>query len=821
MSSGHDDADLRSRVARLSTEQKIRLLTGADFWALYPEPDAGLRRVVLSDGPAGVRGETWDERDTSANVPSPTALAATWDCDRVEAIGRLLAAEARRKGVDVLLAPTVNLHRTPYGGRHFECFSEDPLLTARIGVAYVRGLQNQGVGATVKHFVGNDSETERMSVDVRIDERTLRELYLAPFEAIVREAGAWAVMAAYNGVNGSTMTESPLLRAILHDEWGYDGLVMSDWTATRATEAAARAALDLAMPGPAERFGPWGDALLAAVSAGQVDETLIDDKVLRILRLAARVAGLDGASPRAPAPVDVPRHLRATAAASFVLARNERSLLPLDRSGLGRVALIGPNAEIARTLGGGSATVYPPYTVSPLDGLRAAGLDVAFAPGTLGHLRTAPALAPWLLRPDGAGTGADIRFFSPSGEVIGSEQRDGAMFRWMNGFAAISAPEQIDRLEISCVIRATEPGPYQLGVTGIGRFRLLADEAVVFDETLTVREGADVGETLMAPPVRLAPLDLAAGQSVTVRLEHDVHTSPMAAFGTFFQLLLEAPHGTDDEEMEAAVALAASSDVAVVVVGTTAEVESEGFDRTSLALPGRQDELVRKVAAANPRTVVVVNSGAPVLLPWAGEVAAVLLTWFGGQEFGNALADVLLGEAEPGGRLPTTWPASEEGLPSAQPEDGILNYTEGLFIGYRAFDRDRREPLFPFGHGSGYTTWSYESVTVDCDLGRPSGGAGVAVCVEVRNTGSRPGREVVQVYASRPDSAVERPVKWLAGFAVVDADPGETVTVGILLPERAFQHWADGGWTLEAGTFTLAAGSSSASLPLTATVTLK
>ena len=303
----HDEADLRSRVARLSLEQKVRLLTGADFWALYPEPAAGLGRVVTSDGPAGVRGETWDERDTSANVPSPTALAATWNCDRVAAIGRLLAAEARRKGVDVLLAPTVNLHRTPYGGRHFECFSEDPLLTARIGVAYVRGLQSQGVGATVKHFICNDSETERMSVDVRIDERTLRELYLAPFEAIVREAGAWAVMASYNRVNGPTMTESPLLHAILHDEWGYDGLVMSDWTATRATEPAARAALDLAMPGPAERFGPWGGALLAAVRAGQVDEVLLDDKVLRILRLAARVGGLDGAVPVTPAPVDIPR----------------------------------------------------------------------------------------------------------------------------------------------------------------------------------------------------------------------------------------------------------------------------------------------------------------------------------------------------------------------------------------------------------------------------------------------------------------------------------------------------------------------------------
>ena len=840
-----DEADLRSRVARLSVEQKVRLLTGADFWALYPEPDVGLRRVVLSDGPAGVRGETWDERDTSANVPSPTALAATWDCERVEAIGRLLAHEARRKGVDVLLAPTVNLHRTPFGGRHFECFSEDPLLTARIGVAYVRGLQNSGVGATVKHFVANDSETERMTVDVRVDERTLRELYLAPFEAIVREAGAWSVMAAYNGVNGVTMTESPLLRDILHDEWGYDGLVMSDWTAARSTEPAAQAALDLAMPGPASRFGPWGDALLEAVQAGRVDEALIDDKVLRILRLAARVGGLaeaeaphepsaphEASAPHehpaphehrsaSPAPVDIPGELRATAAASFVLARNERSLLPLSRSGLGRVAVIGPNAEVARTLGGGSATVFPPYTVSPLEGLRAAGLDVAFAPGTLGHLRTSAARAPWLLRPDGSGSGAEVRFFSPSGELAGSEQRDGAVFRWMNGFGSAGAPEEVARLEISCAIKATEAGAYQFGVSGLGQFRLLVDGAEVFDDTLSMREDADIAETLMAPPQRLAPVDLAAGQVVTVRLEHDVHSSPMAAFGTFLEFDLEVPHGTDDEEIAAAVEAAAGSEVAVVVVGTTAQVESEGFDRTSLALPGRQDELVRRVAAANPRTVVVVNSGAPVLLPWADDVAAVLLTWFGGQEFGHALADVLLGDAEPGGRLPTTWPVSQDGLPSTRPADGVLSYTEGLFIGYRGYDRDGREPLFPFGHGHGYTTWSYESITVDCEVPKPPGAPGVAVCVEVRNTGSRSGREVVQIYASRPDSAIERPAKWLAGFAVVDADPGETVNVGILIPERVLAHWSDGGWTLEAGTFTLSAGSSSASLPLTASVILK
>ncbi|HYB46688.1 MAG TPA: glycoside hydrolase family 3 C-terminal domain-containing protein [Streptosporangiaceae bacterium] len=820
------EEELRRRVSRLSLEQKVRLLTGADFWGLHAEPEAGLRRVVLSDGPAGVRGESWDERDSSANMPSGTALAATWDPGRVEAAGGLLAREARRKGVDVVLAPTVNLHRTPYAGRCFECFSEDPLLTARIGAAYVRGLQRCGVGATVKHFVANDSETQRMTVDVHVDDRALRELYLAPFEAIVREAGPWAVMASYNGVNGSPMTQSPLLRDVLHGEWGYDGLVMSDWTAARSTEAAARADLDLAMPGPASRYGPWGDALVEAVTKGKVDEALIDDKVVRILRLAARVGALEGgpAAPELPADrpdsVAVATELRAAAAAGFVLARND-GILPLSRSGpsgppapsrVTQVAVIGPNAEVARTLGGGSATVFPPYTVSPLDGLRAAGLHVAHAPGVSSLQRAPQARAPWLLRPDRSGPGAELRFFTDAGELAGSELRDGGTFIWLGGFAPAGVTEPVARLEISCVIRATVAGTYRLGVSGLGRYRLAVDGAEVFDATLIVPEGADPGEVLMAPPQQLAPLQLAAGQSVTAVLTHDVHSSPFAGFGTLVQLILEPPHGTDDEEIAAAASLAAASDVAVVVVGTTAEVESEGFDRRSLSLPGRQDDLVRRVIAANPRTVVVVNSGAPVLLPWAQDAAAVLLCWFCGQEFGNALAEVLLGDVEPGGRLPMTWPVSEDGLPSTQPADGVLDYREGLFIGYRAFDRDGREPLFPFGHGTGYTSWSYDSMTVSDSPAQARGG--VAVCVQVRNTGRRPGREVVQVYASRPGSAVERPAKWLAGFAAVNADPGETVEVGILLPERVFRHWSDAGWVIEPGAFTLSAGPSSASLPL-------
>ena len=355
----------RERLAALSLEQKVRLLTGADFWTLYAEPAAGLRALVTSDGPAGVRGVRWDEREPSANVPSPSALAATWDEGRIERLGRLLASECRRKGVDVLLAPTVNLHRTPYGGRHFECLSEDPLLTARIGAAYVRGLQAEGVGATVKHFVANDSETERFTLDARVDERALHELYLAPFEAIVADARPWAVMAAYNGVNGATMTESPILRDVLKDEWDFDGVVMSDWYAGRSTEAAGSGGLDLVMPGPT---GPWGDALVQAVRDGRVSEATVDDKVLRVLVLAARVGALEGVKAAGPparpwSQAEIAGELRAAAAAAFVLTRNEGALLPLVRTDPRRVAIVGPNAVAARTLGGGSATVFPPNTV--------------------------------------------------------------------------------------------------------------------------------------------------------------------------------------------------------------------------------------------------------------------------------------------------------------------------------------------------------------------------------------------------------------------------------------------------------------------------
>ena len=411
-------------------------------------------------------------------------------------------------------------------------------------------------------------------------------------------------------------------------------------------------------------------------------------------------------------------------------------------------------------------------------------------------------------RPDGA-PGAEVRFLAADGRVTATELRDGASFNWWRPGAG-SAVEPFARVEVHAVVVAIDAGEYAIAASGIGRYALAVGGETVLDTRLELPPGTDVVVGLMVPPQAVHTLVLAAGEAVEVVLTHELDPpgADGGGIGVSFQLNLLPPHGTDDEEIARAVELAADADAVVVVVGTTEEVESEGFDRASLALPGRQDELVARVAAAHPSTVVVVNAGAPVLTPWADEVAAVLLAWFPGQEFGHALADVLLGDVEPGGRLPTTWPAVEDGLPSPHPVDGVLVYAEGLRVGYRA-GRDRPAPRFPFGHGLGYTTWSWEAMSVPAAV---RAGEPVSVSATVRNTGQRPGREVVQVYAARPGSAVARPERWLAGFAAVTAAPGEAVTATVVLAPRAFAHWdsATRAWAWEPGRFTLSAGPSCA-----------
>jgi beta-glucosidase len=805
------EALLVELCARLTLTQKVRLLTGQDFWSLPAEPDIGLRSLVVSDGPAGVRGTTWSELSPSASLPSPTALAASWDERLVGRVAGVLAGEARRKGVDVVLAPTVNLHRSPLGGRHFEAFSEDPLLSGRIGTAYVRGLQANGVGATAKHYVANESETERFTVDIQVDERTLRELYLAPFEHMVTEGGAWLVMAAYNSVNGTTMTEHPLLTRPLRDEWGFDGVVVSDWTAARSTEAAASAALDLVMPGPT---GPWGFALVTAVREGRVDESAVDEKVIRLLRLAARVGALDGTEPGPVAESDLPGTLREAAAAGTVLLRNRDGLLPLDPTALRSVALIGQLAVDARIQGGGSASVVPAHTVSPLAGLRAALADRVDVRHEVG-VRLADGLPPVpmeLVTDERGEHGLDVRWLADDGSVLLHERRRSGHLIWLG-----DVPFDAAEVRISAHFRADADGEWEFGFAGVGRFDIHLGGETVLAETLAPHDGGP-GADLMGTPEAVATRRLADGDEFDLMLRHAVDPGSVVAAVT---LGVRRPGPSADVALAAAVDVAAASDVAVVVVGTTERVESEGYDRRSLALPDGQDELVRAVVAANPRTVVVVNSGGPVLMPWRDDVGALLLTWFGGQELGTALASVLLGAEEPGGRLPTTWPSEEADVPvlSTTPVDGALPYAEGVHIGYRAWLRSDVAPAFPFGHGLGYTTWDHltlsgpSSATVDTP---------VTFSVRLRNSGDRAGKEVVQLYASRPDSEIDRPVRWLIGFAVVTADPGAEVTATITVAPRAWQHWSTGdhAWCTEAGGFTVSAGRSVVDLPLTTTVTV-
>ena len=781
-----DESDVDLLVGKVDVARKVRLLTGATVWRTHDEPDVGLRSIVVSDGPIGVRGQGWDERSTSLALPSPTALAATWDVDLVRRLGVLLAAEARRKGVDVLLAPTLNLHRSPLAGRHFECYSEDPLLTARIGAAYVTGVQSGGVAATAKHYVANDSETERMTLDTEVDERTLREVYLVPFEAAV-EAGVWVVMSAYNGVNGTTMSESPLLDEPLKGEWGFDGLVVSDWGAVRSTAASANAAQDLAMPGP---DSPWND-LAAAVGNGEVPESTLDLKVARLLRLAARVGALNGATPVRPevtAPHDL---LREAVAASTVLLRNDGAL-PLS-PGV-KVAVLGPNAATARIQGGGSAGVYPESVVSFLDGLAEVA-EVVHTAGVRLQDRPAPLTAANARHPHHGEPGVLVRVLDAGGAELTAEHR------FLGRVLEVPLVEGAHTIEVHGRLTVDTTGDWRLSVAGFGRLTLDVDGERLLDEDVPL-DTDDPAVIHLTPPSRHVTAHLDAGTTVDLVTRRELREDT----GTATVLAADPPRRGDGDELALAVELARTSDVAVVVVGTTDEIESEGFDRTSLALPGRQDELVRAVRAVNDRTVVVVNSGGPVELPWRDEVAAVLLTWFPGQEAGHGLADVLFGVREPGGRLPTTWAADQRDLPvsNVTPEHGVLRYDEGLHIGYRGWHRSGARPAYWFGHGLGYTTWTYEEATVT-----PSG-----VRVRVRNTGERAGREVVQVYVTRPDSAVERPERWLAGWAVADAGPGQAVEVEVEVPERAYRHWTPDGWSVEPGAFALLVGRSAGDTPL-------
>lgn len=813
----HPDYDtlVSEALAKLDLDTKCSLLAGADMWRLPAIPEIGLDSITMSDGPIGVRGRHWSTTTPSIALPSSTALAATWDPQLVHRLGHLLAQEARQKGVHVLLAPTINLHRSPLGGRHFENFSEDPHLTGEIGAAFVAGVQDGGVATTMKHFVANDAETDRLTVDNLISQRALREMYLQPFEMITHQAHPWGAMAAYNSVNGTSSSENHHLQnGLLRDEFGFDGFIVSDWGAARSTIGALTGGLDVAMPGPRTVFGP---ALAAAIRDGQGSEADIDAAVSRVLRLAARTGALKNALPavssgQAP-EVDNPVTLaRDAARRSMVLVSNRpaegerRNLLPLRPYGLESLAVSGLAAHDARILGGGSATVFPETVISPLQGLRNA----------LGHDRVSYHL--------GADPNEEILPARNSFELHGyvveangtarkAEPLEAGAVHWVGETPTGIGLTGTDSARISGTFTATETGAHTFGTRGAGWFRLTVDDQVLFEGD-HFPDTTDPLEMFTGLPTEKGSVHLTQGQEVYVALEHrPIEEAAEFLPSMIFALMHRGPDHNADQLIAEAADAASKAGAAVVVVATTERVESEGFDRSNLALPGRQDDLVRAVAKANPRTIVVVNTGSPVEMPWRNDVSAVLLSWFPGQEAGNALADILFGAEEPGGRLPTTWPGTLADAPvtNTTPQGGQLPYDEGILIGYRAWKEPGQvEPAYWFGHGLGYTTWKYQSIRFH---------DGKAT-VRLTNSGDRNGQEIVQVYlhpTARTRSGVPGGMERLrlAGFAAVHAEPTETVEVEIDIPDRAWQVFDDSpasGWRTAPGSWVVSAGHSAGDL---------
>jgi beta-glucosidase len=786
---------LEGLLAELTLDEKAALVAGIDLWHTTGAPRAGIPPLKVTDGPSGARGEKWTGR-SAACFPCGTALGATWDPALVRDVGARIGNEAKRRRAHVLLAPTVNIHRHPLAGRNFECYSEDPFLSARMAVAYISGVQSQGVGCSVKHFVANDSEFERQTISSEVDERTLREVSIAPFDAAVREAGAWSVMTAYNRLHGTYCSEHHwLVTELLKNEWAFDGLVMSDWFGTHSTAPAANAGLDLEMPGPPQWFGT---RLADAVRAGDVDEKALDDKVLRMLLLLERAGAFDDTEPTEEISVDDPEDravARRAAADSFVLLKNDDALLPFDAAALGLLAVIGPNAGVAIIQGGGSARVSPHEAVTPLAGLRARFPDVTVAHerGCVSHKRTPPVDERVL---DGK---LQVSYYAGrerEGEPVLVEESSLAYFTYMGPVAAEVPDEFSVRVRGTLVV--PEDGEWTLTLVQAGRARLFLDGQLLVDNwNPKGRSDAFFG---FGSAEVAASVSLVAGEAR--ELEAEFIPAAPALGGLAIGCLPPSP----PDLMERAVALAARADAVLLVVGTDGDWESEGNDRQTMALPPPQDELVRAVAAANTRTVVVLNAGSPLDQPWIDDVPAVLQCWFAGQEWGNALADVVSGEVAPSGKLPTTFPKRLEDTPAFTNypgERGKVRYGEGVFVGYRWYDMRDIEPRFCFGHGLSYTSF---------DLGEPVwDDATATVRVSVTNGGSRRGAEVVQCYVRDVEASVARPVHELKAFAKVWLDPGESRSVDLVLDERAFAFWDVDlhDWRIEPGEFELRIGTSS------------
>ncbi|KAH9226915.1 glycoside hydrolase family 3 protein [Colletotrichum gloeosporioides 23] len=849
-------------IHSLTLEEKCTLLSGKNMWETAEIPRLGIRSLKTSDGPAGVRGSRWTDGTHTTYIPCGISLAATFDPDLIQRVGKILGAEAKTKGAHVLLAPTMNISRSPFGGRNFENFGEDPYLTGVMASSYIEGVQSEGVGACMKHYVANDMETRRFNMDEQIDERALREIYLKPFEMALK-ADPWTAMTAYPKINGEHADTSRfLVYDVLRQEWGYDGLVMSDWGGLNSTVDSIRATTDLEMPGPPLRYGK---ALLKAVESGAVsEEEHINPSVERLLRLLARAQLLDSPQQNGTngihegiegneAESDTPESrqtAREAASQGIVLLKNT-GILPLKPSKLRSLAIIGPNAKTPTTGGTGSAIVNPYYITTPFDSIGGAAksanpdIQIIHHRGVFTHLQP-PLIGDCLTNPTTGAPGFRVDFYSGntfSGNIISSSDWHNSLVYFMSdGDVPPSLRGTIYTYKAPGLLYPSATGTYDFTLSNTGKAKLFIDDELLIDNSDWTQIS---GNFMNCGSVEVfASRELEAGKTYRLRVDNVVVPPPTRPHdNTLFHKISGVSVGmlfrhNEEQMFRDAVTAAEGADAVVLVVGHNNDTEREGSDRTSLSLPRRTDELVAAVAAVNPNVVVVTQSACAVAMPWIDGPAAIVHAWYQGQECGNTIADVIFGRVNPSGKLPLTFPKRIEDHGShkwfpGDAENDYAEYGEGVLVGYRWFDEQGTEPLWPFGFGLTYTKFQITDVTVRGSVSA-DGKHSAAITATVENIGDVSGSEVLQVYVSASPTTKDlgRPSaqKSLAGFQNVLLCPGESKSLAINLDDKAFA-WFDvegkggpgfgGKWRVDRGIYKCFVGVSSRAIVAEVEVTVE
>ncbi|KAL3457559.1 glycoside hydrolase superfamily [Aspergillus heterothallicus] len=811
--------DWVSLIEEMTLQEKCSLLAGADFWHTAAIERLAIPSLKMSDGPNGARGEKFFGGATSACFPASVSLAATWDAGLVRAVGHALAEDTKTKGARLLLGPTVCPHRHPLGGRNFESFSEDPFLAGSLAAEYIKGLQGNGIGAVVKHYAANEQETLRNTIDVQVSERALREIYLRPFEIAITQAKPLGVMTAYNGVNGdhSDMNEF-LLRQVLREEWGFKGLVMSDWGGTNSTIESLNAGLDLEMPGPPTHRRC--EAIRDALDTGKLAMNTLNSRVATVLECLAQTRCFDDPpSHEEERAVDLPEHralIRRAGADGIVLLKNTDSVLPLDPSKNQCIALLGLAKEYLGH-GGGSAAVNSHHKITPFEALTEALGDICelrYAEGARSW-RALPVLSSDVTTRQGQpGFDVEVKFSdsTPAKSLV----------------SPVGVFQHVELRNIASAVMSTTYKPSESGAHYIS-FSIFGEATISINGEVVLQSANSsdlMGTLLGAVSAVQVQHSFVQGKEYEIEVSAragDASESGISVIGNSFlgfSLGLAHQKAYEADLLSTAVSVARDSDIAIVFTGHTPAWETEGVDRDTFALPkdGNQDKLVKAVAAVNPNTIVVNCTGSPISMPWASNVAAILQSWFPGQEAGHSIADVLLGKVNPSGKLPTTFPraldscSAEANFPG-DVDNRVVHYKEGVFIGYRNHDRCPDTVLFPFGFGLSYTTFSVDEKSVQLSAETMSGPeSAIAVKVRVQNTGSVSGSEVLQVYVQYlgENPAIERPTKELCGFGKVELEPGHHGWVDIAVASRALAYWNDEKktWSVERGSYALHIGTS-------------